>query len=1088
MRTIRRIAIGLLALGVWLTPAGAAQAAPGPAWRLNLVVLPTNLVPGTTGESARAPIYELVATNIGAGDATGPVTLSATLPAGVTPIASAIVSMDSDNSVPDPVCSKAPSQTINCTATGPVHPSRWTGMRIPVEVSGSLASGTPLPDATASVESPGTTTVTTSTPTVVDDEPAPFGFLQGPSGLGTVFTQENGLPSLEAGSHPNQFTIDLGFPVEQPDGSKLTTNAGHPRDIAADLPVGVVINPNATAVRCTEAEFLSGGSEPGCPAESQIGVVTVVTESSGPHPLSSGLYNMVPPPGKAAQVAFDAANIGVFIHISGGVRSESDYGLYAESRDTLARGQSPIERVQVQVWGDPSNPSHEQARGACMVNPQKFSPCPVKALHVPLLTMPSACSEHLTTTAHSRSWEESEEGIQTLNHHASADATTVTDVPVGVSQCSQLNFDPSLTVSPDAAAAESPTGVEIDLKVPQSEGDEKATSTLKDTKVTFPKGLVANAAAAGGQQACSPGQIGMLTGVGQSPIHLSDEHAQCPDASKIGTLEVSTPLLDHKLPGAVYLAQPYQNPFGTLLAAYLVIDSPQDGVVAKLASKIEADPGTGQLTASVTEAPQLPIEDVKINLFGGPRAALRTPATCGTFTTEATMVPWSGGEADEEKSDSFEVTRGANGRKCVSSEAQMPHHPDFSAGTATPLAATYSPFLGQLSREDGEQQLKSFNATLPPGLTGKLAGVATCSDAAIAAAGSRSGTEELASPSCPAGSLIGKVDVAAGAGPMPYHTTGRIYIAGPFKGAPISAVAITPAVAGPFDLGTVVVRVPTYLDPVTSVLSVKGGEEFPHILEGIPLELRNASLSLDRNQFTLNPTSCSEKAITGEVVSLLGATAPLFQRFQVGGCKGLDYGPQLSIRLFGKTNRGAHPRLRAILTAKPGDEANTARASVALPRSEFLENAHIQTVCTRVQFAAEQCPPGSIYGTATAITPLLDEPLEGPVYLRSSSHELPDMVVALKGPPSRPVKVELVGRIDSVNGGIRSTFDFVPDQPVTKFVLNMRGGHKGLIINSRDICAHTYRATAKFDGQNGKTHDFRPKLKASCGNQKRNRR
>jgi hypothetical protein len=278
--------------------------------------------------------------------------------------------------------------------------------------------------------------------------------------------------------------------------------------------------------------------------------------------------------------------------------------------------------------------------------------------------------------------------------------------------------------------------------------------------------------------------------------------------------------------------------------------------------------------------------------------------------------------------------------------------------------------------------------------------------------------------------------------------------------------------------------VPTYLDPVTAVLSVKGGEEFPHILQGIPLELRDARISLERPEFTLNPTSCSPKAITGQAISLLGNVAPLFERFQVGGCKGLDYEPKLFIRLKGGTKRGAHPSLRAILEAKPGEEANTAKTSVALPRSEFLENAHIQTVCTRVQFAAEQCPAGAIYGSAKAITPLLDEPLEGPVYLRSSSHELPDMVAALKGPPSRPIKVELAGRIDSVNGGIRSTFDFVPDQPVTKFILSMKGGKKGLIINSRDICAHTYRATVKFDGQNSKTHDFRPQLKASCGKHK----
>lgn len=1085
MRGIRNIAIATAVLGAWLAPASATQAAPGPAWQLNLLVLPTHLAPGTSGGVGRAPLVEMFATNVGAGDATGPVTLTATMPTGVTPIfdANNPAGKYTETSVPKPTCSKTPGQTVTCTGLSPVQPSRNISVLIPVEVSGTLSAGEVLTDVTASVESPGATPITASAPTVIDTQPPPFGFLGGPSGLGALFTEEEGSPALAAGSHPNQLTFDLGFPVEQPTGNTLTTNAGHPRDIVTDLPAGVVINPRATAVRCTELEFLSGSGaeDSGCPAESQIGMATVVTDIAGPQPTISPLFNLVPPPGAAAQVGFNAANVGVFVHVSGGVRSESDYGLYAESKDTLARGATPIEHAQVQIWGEPTSSSHDQIRDACREESAKFFPCSVDSVDAPMITMPSACSERLTVKARARSWEEAEEGIEEIGHETSADATTVDGIPTEVTECSLLEFEPTLSLQPDTNAAESPAGVEVELQIPQNEGiDETAASTVKDVTVSFPKGMALNPAAADGLAACTPAQIGMTTAVGETPPHFSRARPQCPEASKVGTVEVETPLLDHSLPGAVYVAEPYQNPFGTLLGAYVVIDSPKDGLVAKLAGKTEADPDTGQLTVSFKENPQLPVASFTVNLFGGPRAALRTPATCGTYTTTSVQTPWSG-NPPVNTTDSFQVASGPNGKPCVSNEAQMSHNPGFSAGTATPVAANYSPFLGRLTREDGEQQLKSFDATLPTGLTGKLAGVGTCSDAAIAAAASKTGREELASPSCPASSLIGKVDVGAGAGPTPYYTTGKIYIAGPFKGAPLSAVAITPAVAGPFDLGTVAVRVPTYLDPVTAVLSVKNGEEFPHILEGIPLELRDARISLDRSQFTLNPTSCSEKAITGQAISLLGSTAPLFQRFQVGGCRGLDYAPALSIRLFGKTKRGAHPRLRAVLQAKPGEEANTKRASVALPRSEFLENAHIQTVCTRVQFAADQCPAGSIYGDATAITPLLNEPLEGPVYLRSSSNKLPDMVAALKGPPSRPIEVELVGRIDSVNGGIRSTFDLVPDQPVTKFILNMKGGSKGLIINSRDICAHTYKATAKFDGQNGKAHDFKTKLKADCG-------
>jgi hypothetical protein len=688
--------------------------------------------------------------------------------------------------------------------------------------------------------------------------------------------------------------------------------------------------------------------------------------------------------------------------------------------------------------------------------------------------MPSACSEDpLETDAIARSWEE-----PTVAHEATAQSTDTQGNLVGVNSCSALEFEPSLTLRPDVGTAESPTGVHVELSVPQHEGlEETATSTLKDTTVRFPAGLAVNPAAADGLSACTPAQIGMKTGVGQAPIHFSADRPNCPSASKIGSVTVRTPVLDHPLPGAVYVAQPYENPFGTLLATYVVVDSPEDGIVAKLAGRTEADPNTGQLTVSFTENPELPVSSFEVDLFGGPRAALRTPSTCGTFTTTSTQVPWSGGEAVQ-TTDSFKVSGGANGARCVTSEAEMPNSPGFQAGTVAPVAAAFSPFTGRLYREDGTQQLRGLNVTLPPGLTGKLAGVETCSEAAISAAASKTGAEELASPSCPGASQIGEVKVGAGAGPAPYYTTGRIYLAGPYQDGPFSAVVITPAVAGPFDLGTVVVRAASKVNPATAQVSF-AGEDFPHILEGIPLELRDARLSLARPQFILNPTSCNEKTISGTATALLGSTVPIAQRFQVGGCKGLDYEPKLAIRLFGKTGRGAHPRLRAILQAKLG-EANTARASVALPRSEFLENAHIQTVCTRVQFAAEQCPAGSIYGHARAITPLLDEPLEGPVYLRSSSNKLPNMVAALKGPPSRPIKVELDGRIDSVKGAIRSTFDVVPDQPVSKFILNMKGGKKGLIVNSRNLCERTYRATAKFDGQNGKVHDFNPVMQNDC--------
>jgi len=372
---------------------------------------------------------------------------------------------------------------------------------------------------------------------------------------------------------------------------------------------------------------------------------------------------------------------------------------------------------------------------------------------------------------------------------------------------------------------------------------------------------------------------------------------------------------------------------------------------------------------------------------------------------------------------------------------------------------------------------------LPPGLTGKLAGVAECSEAQLAQAASRSnpseGTLEQQSPSCPASSAVGVVNVAAGAGPTPFHTQGTAYLAGPYKGAPLSMAVITPAVAGPFDLGVVVVRAALYVDPVSTRIHAVS-DPFPQILHGIPLDLRSADVELSRNQFTLNPTSCDPFSIEGSATSALGAIAPLSSRFQVGGCSGLGFEPKLALRLKGKTKRGGFPALKTTYTPKPGD-ANLSNLVLRLPKSEFIEQGHFGTICTRVQFAAgqghgTQCPANSVYGKITATTPLLDQPLEGPVFLRSSNHNLPDVVFALHG----KIDAEVAVRVDSVGGGLRASVEGAPDVPITKVVLEMAGGKKGLFVNSRDICATTYKATVQSDGQNGKVHDFKAPLKAQC--------
>ncbi len=1090
MRSAKTIAVAFVAIAALLVPT-AAQAAPEtPAWKLRLIAVPTNLKPGTTGTAVFAPVYLLAATNVGAKPSSGTVKMQASFPEGVVPKE---VNGKGGLGATASTCSIAPAtRVVTCSASDPVNSSRRIEARIGVEVSGALTSGEVLPDATASiVEGGGGAPVSTSTPTTIDNEPPPFGFLEGENGLASLITNADGTPSTQAGGHPDQLTIDIGFPIQQssPSGS-VYTGAGHPRDILAELPRGLIVNPQATE-QCTEIELLGEG---GCPKSSQVGVISVITSATGPIFATSALYNMAPPPGSPATFAFNAVGIGVYAHLKGGVRSDDDYGLTALSADTLARGSNPILGVQAQLWGDPTSSSHDQVRveSECLKFPDEFPSCPVEHKTTAFLTMPSQCTESLSFGAKARSWEESAEGIEGLPHKAEALSTDTEGNSVGVSGCSLEEFKPTISAKPTTNLADSPSGLDFVLHQPQDQTlGHIAPANLKDATVVLPKGMVVNPSQVGGLEACSSAQIGLTTPVGQKPIHFTKDSDNCPDAAKIGSVEVTTPLLDHPLPGSVFIAKPFDNPFNSLLAIYLSIDDPQSGTVSKLAGEVILDPITGQLTNRFEENPELPLEDVKLHLFPGARAALTTPQSCGTHTTTSDLTPWSTPEGlDANKTDSFQITSGAGGGSCPSSEQSAPNNPSFSAGTILPQAGAYTPFVLKLSRNDGTQRLKGIDATLPPGLAAKFAGVTTCSDAQIAQAISREkpnqGILEKQSPSCPASSAVGTVDVAAGSGPTPFHTEGTAYLAGPYKGAPLSMAIVTPAVAGPFDLGAVVVRTALYVDSVTAQGKAVS-DPLPQIIDGIPLDVRSIEVKLDRNQFTLNPTSCDPMKIAGSATSASGGATALSSPFQVGGCKGLDFEPSLALRLKGGTKRTSHPKLIAILKAGEG-EANLASAQVKLPPSAFLDQAHIKTICTRVQFAAGQCPPGSIYGKASVKTPLFNDPLTGNVYLRSSSHNLPDLVLDLRGPASQPIEIEVSGKTDSVKGSLRNTFEAVPDAPFETATVELFGGKKGLVVNSRNLCAHNYKATVKLTGQNGKRYDSNPLVKNDCKKSKKKRK
>lgn len=870
---------------------------------------------------------------------------------------------------------------------------------------------------------------------------------------GEVTSDAAGDPATQAGSHPYEAWTEIEF---SRDPSMPLTPAGNFKDLKTLLPPGLVGDPHATP-KCTMAEF-QGGTEilnmGECANDTAVGYSEVATGFFGT--LHVPVYNLVPGPNEPARFGFHVLTASIYLNLS--VRNGKDAGIDFEIRNS-SQG-LPVTGTKLVFWGEPFDSSHDKLRGKCL-NPfvgPTGAECPVTGKHVPFLTNPTSCEGPVNTTLQANSWQEQAVWAERsfISHNSAQE-------PKGAEHCEKLPFEPSFDVKTTPGAASSPSSLAVEIKIPQAEGNEQlASAQLKNAVVTLPKGVTVNAAAANGLQACSEKQIEID---GSKP-------PTCPAASKIGTTEITSPLLNQPLTGSVYLAKQGENPFGSVLAAYLVAEG--EGIVVKLPGKIDTDAATGQVTATFDENPQLPFSDLKLNFFGGSAGVLAAPSSCGTYTATGEFTPWSGTATVTEQS-SFTVSSGPNGGACPNGGFA----PKLSAGTTNPSGGSYSPFVLNVSREDGSQAITGIDAKLPAGLLAKLAGIPYCSDATLAgiptAAGS--GAAQLANPSCPVSSQVGTVAVAAGVGSSPvYVNTGKAYLAGPYKGAPLSLAFVTPAIAGPLDLGNVVVRAALKVNPENAQVEAIS-DPIPTMLAGIPLNLRQIRIKLDREGFTVNPTSCDPMAVEGTISGAAGGSAVLTSRFQAGSCASLGLAPKLSLHLKGASKRGGYPKLRAVLTAKAG-QANLKRISVALPHSEFLAQNHIDTVCTRVQFAANECPSGSVYGWAKAVSPLLDQPLEGPVYLRSSENPLPDLVAALHG----QIDIDLAGRIDSVNGGIRDTFEGIPDAPVSKFELSMKGGKQGLLQNSRNLCqAGTGKAAVEIDGQNGKTADQHPALKVGCG-------
>ena len=992
-------------------------------------------------------------------------------------------------------CALLASDLVDCSYEGVLPPYEAIEIEVLVALTGPAGKAGKV-----SVSGGDADPVEEEQVVTVSEEPVPFGFEY----FQMRAEDDEGEEVTRAGSHPFQLTTTV-VANSGPQSGAGRNNAvidqpAIPRNLRFTLPAGLVGSATA-APECELADFLHRFEDTlhnACPDASAIGVASVTVNERGPLGLlrvAVPVFNL--PPARGEPARFGIMVVGVPSIIDTSIDPDS-YRITAEVRNVP----QVIEFISATttIWGTPGAEAHDGSRGwKCVYHvveakkiPGECEP-PAERHDTPFLRLPTQCREALSFAA----------GFEPWNVPAgSLIDTAVSEAPEALRGCNQIPFDPRVSATPTSHLAQNPSGLDFELRLPNSwPGQANATPEAQPERVEviLPEGVTINPSQAEGLATCSPGQYA-------AERYDSGPGEGCPQASKIGSLEASSPLIEEKLEGSVYVATPYENPFDSLIALYIVARSPERGVLVRQPLEVKPDPRTGQLITLAEDLPPLPYDRFSFHFREGGRSPLVTPPGCGTFHTKARFVPWSAADPDNpapdevvERTASFTIERGVDGGPCPSGSA--PFSPGFEAGTLNNQAGAYSPFLMRLTRQDGEQDMGKFSFTLPPGVVPKLAGVPYCPEEGIARARSRTGPhggqEELADPSCPAASQIGRTVAGAGVGNQLTYVEGKLYLAGPYNGNPISAVAITPAVAGPFDAGTVVVREGLRLNPVTHRGEVDGerSDPIPHILKGIPLNLRDLRVYADRPEFTLNATSCdpfeASSTIWGEGTALepLGATpATLSSRYQAAGCAGLGFKPRLDLRLKGGAKRGDFPGLHATYKPKPG-HANLSRLALTFPKSEFVEQGHFRTICTRVQFNAgqgfgSQCPKGSIYGQAEAWSPLLDQPLRGPVYLRSSDHNLPDAVLALHG----LVDIEVAVRIDSVNGRLRAIVQDVPDAPVSKAIVRMQGGQKGLFVNSRDLCVKAKGDRARVDasGQNAKRSLSKPAMRAlGCAKKRR---
>ncbi len=856
----------------------------------------------------------------------------------------------------------------------------------------------------------------------------------------------------QAGGHPD---LGTSFTLAEP-GVRESA-----RNVIFNAPQGIFGNINAVT-NCQPAEFALDQ----CPPNSQVGLITVYANYEGnPNFLlgTAPLYDVEPQEDQTALLQFIVPTLNIPISIPITVRTGTDYGLtFTVSNITQI---APLASANLTIWGFPASPEHETQRFAAgspgnpagcpglanaSCNP---SSTPASIPNEPFTDNPTACTGHdLVTELEVETYQEPGVLSQSESTYPA------------ITECEKETFKPLLRGQPTTNETDSAAGLDLNLSAQQFEGFAASPSELKAAIVTLPEGLTINPDAADGQSACTDAEA-----------HFGSEAAAaCPDNSKIGTVSVGSPTLDGRLTGSLYIGEPQP---GNQYRLFMVFDG--FGMHIKLIGSAVPNPITGQLTIYFENLPPVPFEDFDVHLFASDRGLMATPTACTVYPITGRFFPWNETLPDQTSVQYFSLEQGPHGSSCPGQA--RPFNPRLTAGTSNPLAGAYSDFHLTLEREDGDQFLGDLTFKMPPGFTGNLRGIAYCPEAQILAAANRLGRAEQSDPSCPEASQIGTTNVAAGPGDHPFHAVGKMYLAGPFRGAPLSLVAITPALAGPYDYGVVVIRVALNVDPHTAQVSADS-ETMPQIIGGIPIRMRTIQVNIDRPNFTINPTNCETFSVDSQGVGDQGTVANFSSPFTAVNCLTLPFKPKMTITQVGskkQTVRSQDPALRFDLTTRSGD-ANLKSVAVTLPKAFAVDQRHLGNICSKAQLASERCAGRQAIGTVEVNTPLLEAPLSGPAYAVSGYGKLPHLAFILGG----QVTIVPEAESSSVKGGhLKTVVPIIPDAPIGHFRLTLYGGKQGYVINTRSLCASATTTVVEYRAQNGKKLTQKVKTKAACGSQ-----